>query len=572
MERKGEMMDNNDLANKLFAGNFDKSREPVTHLSDPLAPTPMVLTLDQIKHYELNPRIKKNPIYEEIKSSIRQRGFNAVPPVTRRPDQEFYILRDGFNTRLSILHELWKETKDEQFYRFLCQFFPWEKEVKVLTGHLSEDLHANLTFIERAVAVRDAKNLYETELGRELTQGEIADLLTQDGYPIKRSQIQRFQETIDFLLPVIPNALYSGMTSYQIRRLTELRRQTKSVYQKYKGKDNEEYAQLFEAVLTKFDVDAESFNFKRLVDELIGEISQAVGESYNFITLDFEEKTEADETNDLDFGNIEINEVDLLTKPVNIMDLSEEEIIKLPMPQILRSKDPDTETQVQTSIVNEPNNNANLANTSAITDGFDIFDPNDEPLDDDDSADDDDQLPFEEVTPSNFNNGIGTDAVPFQTSQPLASTESPKLDKVEAIKNIIAQASDQIDSPSQPVPTTTGFFPVKDIWQITPDLEDVSRLQQHIGQLVYEIAGEYGLGEFVELNERDLGYICIKSATNHEHILMNMLNDLSKPSQLSAFLLGNFKQFEQISCLSDESLIKLFRVIRLARKLYELEQ
>lgn len=556
-------MDKNDLANKLFAGNFDKSKEPVTQLSDPLVPTPMVLTLDQIRHYELNPRVKKNPIYEEIRTSILKRGFNAVPSVTRRPGQDFFILRDGFNTRLSILNELWKETKREDFYRFLCQFYPWDKEIKVLTGHLSESLHGSLTHIERAEGVKNARKIYEEEAGRELSVREIANLLTDDGFPVKYAQVHRYFETIEYLLPFIPQALYSGLGSWQAQKLVALRRQTKAIYQKYKKDEHEESIQLFENVLAMFDDQVDSINLNRFKDELIGEMSQALDQSYNLIALEFEDKAEPEENNKVDLSNIEINEAELLSKPLNLMELSDEEIINLPMPQILRTKGPSNEASVEA-----------IAQKSYDDISFLTNDQTTEPRNDSDNGEDnfdnDEQFSFGTKTDSNIDTNIEVPNAHAQLdSKPLAYTESPK---VEAIKNIIAQASDHIEPPSQPVPATSGFFPVKDIWQITPELEDVSRLQQHIGQLAYEIANEFDLGNAIELTERDLGYMCIKSATNHDDVLVTMLDDLSQPSKLSAFLLGNLKQFEHIARLSDESLIKLFRIIRLARKLYELEQ
>lgn len=559
-------MDKNDLASKLFAGNFDKSKEPVTQLSDPLVPTPMVLTLDQIRHYELNPRVKKNPKYEELRSSILKRGFNAVPPVTRRPGQDYFILRDGFNTRLSILNELWKETKDEQFYRFLCQFYPWDTEIKVLTGHLSEnDLHGELTLIEKALGVEKARKLYEKEADRELSHREVAKLLTEDGYPIKHAHVHRLQEIVIFILPFIPNALYSGMTNYQTQRLLGLRRQAKVVYQKYTDNSNEQYAQLFSNILAMFDDEAKSFNFNRFKDELIGEMSQALDQSYNLIALEFEDRAEPEESNELDLSNIEINEAELLSKPLNLMELSDEEIINLPMPQILRTKESRIETPVETA------NSESDGDVPYLTQDNDAaFELDNESDNEEVNFDNDEQFSISTETGNNIDTNI---EVPNAHAQlhpnPSAYNESPK---VEAIKNIIAQTSEHIEPPSQPVPATSGFFPVKDIWQVTPDLEDISRLQQHIGQLAYEIANEFDLGNAIELTERGLGYTCIKSAINHDDVLVTMLDDLSQPSKLSAFLLGNFKQFEHIERLSDESLIKLFRIIRLARKLYELEQ
>ena len=47
----------------------------------------MIVTLDQLRPYEFNPRVMRNPNYDDIKASIRQRGLDTPPPITRRPDR-----------------------------------------------------------------------------------------------------------------------------------------------------------------------------------------------------------------------------------------------------------------------------------------------------------------------------------------------------------------------------------------------------------------------------------------------------------------------------------------------------
>ena len=60
-----------DMAGKLLAAGFERSGPSATVLSDPIADTPMVVTLDQLRPYDHDPRVKRNPAYEEIKASIR---------------------------------------------------------------------------------------------------------------------------------------------------------------------------------------------------------------------------------------------------------------------------------------------------------------------------------------------------------------------------------------------------------------------------------------------------------------------------------------------------------------------
>src|SRR3546814_13498537 len=140
-----------DMATKLLAAVFMRTISSPSSLIDPIADTPMIVTLDQLRPYDHDPRMKRNSAYDEIKASIRERGLDASPAITRRLGAEHYIIRNGGNTRLAILRELWSETKDERFFRISCLFRPWPErgEIIALTGTLAEhDFRGGLTFIE----------------------------------------------------------------------------------------------------------------------------------------------------------------------------------------------------------------------------------------------------------------------------------------------------------------------------------------------------------------------------------------------------------------------------------------
>ena len=76
-------MTSQDMAGKLLAAGFERSGPAATALSDPIADTPMVVTLDQLRPYDHDPRMKRNPAYEEIKASIRERGLEALDALAR---------------------------------------------------------------------------------------------------------------------------------------------------------------------------------------------------------------------------------------------------------------------------------------------------------------------------------------------------------------------------------------------------------------------------------------------------------------------------------------------------------
>ncbi|KID12224.1 transcriptional regulator, partial [Rhodobacteraceae bacterium PD-2] len=149
------------MKEKLQLPGFESKSPAAARLSDPIVDTPMLLTLDDTLPYDENPRTTRNPKYDDIKESIRQRGLDTPPPVTRKPGEEKFRIRNGGNTRLAILNELYRETGDEKFFRFHCLFRPWDAvrgEIISLTGHLAEnDLQGQLLFIERAIGVDKAR-------------------------------------------------------------------------------------------------------------------------------------------------------------------------------------------------------------------------------------------------------------------------------------------------------------------------------------------------------------------------------------------------------------------------------
>src|SRR5690606_34147686 len=98
------------VKNLLTAGYFGKDKNEPLKPSDPIAPTPMLLTVDQIDLYDKNPRLRENPSYRDLKESIRAAGeFTGTLDITRRPGNERYMIEAGGNTRLMILKELHEE-------------------------------------------------------------------------------------------------------------------------------------------------------------------------------------------------------------------------------------------------------------------------------------------------------------------------------------------------------------------------------------------------------------------------------------------------------------------------------
>ncbi|WP_048981261.1 ParB family protein, partial [Klebsiella pneumoniae] len=162
----------------------------------PAAEMPMVLTLDQLSPNPDNPRTSRNPRYDDIKASIRSRGLDTVPKVTRDPDGEpdMYIFSDGGNTRYQILSELWQETGEDRFFRVHVLFKPWPGRLQCVIGHLAEnEVRGELSFIEKAQGIHKARSIYEEQMGKTVSLRQLSELLTREGLPVHYSTVSRME-------------------------------------------------------------------------------------------------------------------------------------------------------------------------------------------------------------------------------------------------------------------------------------------------------------------------------------------------------------------------------------------
>ncbi|EDQ5070657.1 hypothetical protein GP233_001184 [Salmonella enterica] len=259
------------------------AKEPSSAPAVPVLPTsemPMVLTLDEVAPNPDNPRTTRNPKYDEIKESIRTRGLDTVPKVTKNPDipGSPYIFSDGGNTRYAILRELYEETQDASFYRIHVLFKPWPGRLMCLLGHLAEnDVRGDLTFIDKALGIKKARAIHEETLGRVVSLRELSDLLGQQGYPIHYSLISRMEHTVEYLYPHIPLLLAAGFGYPQITQLLSLRTCIEKVWKLHctEVETESDVNTVFGEVCSQFD-DPELYSFEMFRDELIGHLIKAL--------------------------------------------------------------------------------------------------------------------------------------------------------------------------------------------------------------------------------------------------------------------------------------------------------
>lgn len=530
------MAEKDDMAAKLLAAGFERNGPPAAALSDPIADTPMVVTLDQLRPYDHDPRVKRNPAYEDIKASIRERGLDAAPAITRRPGEDHYIIRNGGNTRLAILRELWSETRDERYFRISCLFRPWPErgEIVALTGHLAEnELRGGLTFIERALGVEKARGFYEQEGGAPLSQSELARRLAADGYPVPQSHISRMADAVRHLLPAIPTVLYDGLGRHQVERLSVMRRACERVWARHaQGKSKAmDFDTFFQDALAPFDAAGEAFTPQRVQDELIGQMSELLDVDYDVLALDLTESEGRHRA------------------------LTSEPTPPAAPHTAIESAHATPSTPVRPPPGATPESQA----------GTHDADPDKGP-----------------AAPS----PAATDLLQGHIVSPAPTTE-----RLQSIQRLVAdQLGDALppefsDSVLQSIPVQAGgLFPISDVWYIGPELDTSERLRTHIAQFAHEIADEAGLGACIQSRTDGIGFTCSTAATAPsppgrgtlallaslagQHPVDLGLDDAQLATDLPSLLHGG-ERGDANGRLSDTALVKLFRLLRLARHLLD---
>ncbi|MFG9846772.1 ParB family protein [Pseudomonas aeruginosa] len=556
-----------DLKDRLLAPGFTAPPKVLEQLSDPISDTPMVLTLDQVLPWHDNPRTTRNPKYDELKESIRHRGLDTPPPVTRRPGEDKYRIRNGGNTRLEILNELYKETGDERYFRFNCLFRPWDQqrgEIIALTGHLAEnDLKGDLKFIERAVGIQKAKAWYEEEKGEPVGIRELSRKLTDDGYPVSPSHISRMLDAVEILLPAIPVMLYSGLGKPQIEKLLSLRKSASSCWTRLYTGEGIDFEMLFQDTLAIFDSSPDEFIFDRFQDELIDQMKHPLGLRYDQILLEITNGQQEQRRGTL---------VDLPTPagPPEIPPVGQEN------PAVSSTGQAQTQSPAADPQTSRTGGNPGSPPTPTAP-------PPPVPQQ---------QLTDEERAALLAGHIVSPVSTKIQqTRQRLAGLEGEHLPVFD-------------ETALQAIPVQVGgLHPITDLWYIERSIDTPEILRQHIADLAEEIALHVGApGEIVRI-QGGVGYTYREPNENREITdsalhLMTLLQALSGQVQVvlnthdqqtcrdalgefqfsagfAQLLLGQPTTSDQPSSqagrLNDAALVKLFRIIRLTRRLVDLE-
>ncbi|PLR35057.1 hypothetical protein CYR55_14245 [Chimaeribacter californicus] len=502
-------------SDSLGAKLLQRGRSPKVTDMLPVNEMPMVLTLDQLRPNPDNPRTSRNPKYEDIKASIHARGLDTVPKVTKDPDSadDFYIFSDGGNTRYAILLELYQQTGDERFYRVPCMVKPWPGRIKCVVGHLAEnDVRGDLTFIEKALGIENARTLYQEQLGRTVSQRELAELLKADGYPVNHSSISRMAYAVEHLYPYMPDLLKSGLGRPQVIQLIALRTAAEKAWAAFSQATDvtleQTFDEVFGGVCRSLD-DPDSFSHDVLKDELIGALLKALPDpQYTYdswlIELDPQELNRRKL-----FGAPE------LVAPPVIDDAT------LPAPDIF------TAEKAKPRNPSPPKTALSPMETSSKKASC---------------RPDTNTLQEEEYTPPEH-----------------AEPPENKLDDLASLTF-----------------AESGLEPVMDIWHIASLQDDIEHLQDMAFRLAFEISeamgGEASILE--DKSPQGAGYAVSCQEQPGEQLLMALCGDTALPgtlSLLSTMLTGSANPLDAPP-LEDRIAVKFLRLLRVLRRLRELQR
>jgi hypothetical protein len=173
-------------------------------------------------------------------------------------------------------------------------------------------------------------------------------------------------------------------------------------------------------------------------------------------------------------------------------------------------------------------------------------------------------------------------------------TPAPTTERLQSIQRMVAdQLGDKLPDfeadALRAIPVQAGgLYPISDVWYIEPGLDVSDRLRAHIAQFAREIAEEAAVADHIEASDGGIGFVCVAPAVGQAkelpafaHAVLTLLQALSA-AQAPATGQDRARLADDLgpllhghggfgARLSDAGLVKLFRLLRLARRLLDLE-
>jgi hypothetical protein len=329
--------------------------------------------------------------------------------------------------------------------------------------------------------------------------------------------------------------LYGGLGRHQVERVAVLRKTAERVWEQHAAgmRMAVEFEPFFGDVLMQFDTAPEEFSVQRVQDELIGEMAGLFGIAYDTLHLAFTEGESRHRVLVSKLGP----DAPVLPEPP-------------PLPVV--------------SFAPSARSGSGHGNPAPMAGGGSA--PRTEPRHGQEPEDNEQRVRGHVVS------------------------QAPTTDRLQSIQQMVASqlgdgvAPDFERNALQAIPVQAGgLYPISDVWYIDPGLDTPERLRIHIGQFAREIADEAALGDAVAACDEGIGFVCTLPSAHAPRmaratgLLLAALNGGETLSdadcrqfvaELPALLHDGDGTTPR---LSDTALVKLFRLLRLARRLFDLE-
>jgi len=352
-------------------------------------------------------------------------------------------------------------------------------------------------------------------------------------------------DAVRYLLPAIPNLLYGGLGRHQVERLAVLRKACERTWERRAlGRTvTVDFATLFQDVLTQFDTQPDDFSPQRVQDELVGQMAELLEADYDTLALEINDS--------------ESRQRALTSEPAAPTPPAAPVVPAGPPPPVSAPQQPPASSVPRDTTPVAPS-------APAATPPAPLEAPEDQ------HGQRDERLQGHIVTPA------------------------PTTERLQSIQRMVAdQLGDKLPDfeadALRAIPVQVGgLYPISDVWYVEPGLDVPDRLRVHIAQFAREIGEEAAVGDHIEASVGGIGFVCAapvvgqaKALPAFARAVLTLLHVLSAapPSangldrarladELAALLHGHGGSATR---LSDAALVKLFRLLRLARRLLDLE-
>jgi len=392
------------------------------------------------------------------------------------------------------------------------------------------------------------------------------------------------QETLRTLVPAIPGLLYSGLGKHQVEKLLTLRSAALKAWVHFNGQEAD-FEFLYQEVLNGFDGPSDNFVFESVQDELIGQIRNALDVGYEHVLkviLDHQDSSRRSQLVGVQLPDGQMPQIPQSTQKLP------------PNPAQPLAKQPGNVTKQEPNTPKPKVERASPPQLPERAGGVGAVDPNAPAVLTPPAPD---QLSEEERTARLDGHIVTPDNI------------SPKIRDVQ--RRIAAESGEILpdfnSDALRAIPVQAGgLHAISDVWYIERNIDTPDELRKVLRMLALEVAElsevpgdlliptELGLGFALtspqaELTERGMtSYQFLQSlsgmyryaVSREPEAAAELIASVAEETATFALTLGQLlignPLFDSTPAspegrMTDAALVKLFRIIRLARRLIELE-